>query len=128
MNNKPETVSTAYEGGTVKKTPLPSYLRQLREDDEDYELFKKIEENRDKFMGQIIPPVNAIEKSMETIAKNISNVNTNNNMASYSMNGDVHINCPGVTKDEVVKQIGDEMTKTFFGMSNKALQRASITR
>ena len=44
------------------------------------------------------------------------------------MNGDVHIHCPGVTKDEVAKQIGDEMTKTFFGMENKARQRVNITR
>ena len=44
------------------------------------------------------------------------------------MNGDVHIHCPGVTKDEVAKQISDEMTKTFFGMENKARQRVNITR
>ena len=67
--------------------------------------------------------------SISDMTRDMENSNVvNNSNQSYSMNGDVHIHCPGVTKDEVAKQIGDEMTKTFFGMENKARQRVNITR
>lgn len=127
MNNKPESVSTAYEGGTVKKVGLPSYLRPIQEGDPWFDLVQKVEANRDKLVGTLVPPVTAIEKNLEMMARNINNVNNNSNMASYSV-GEVHIHCPGVTKDEVAKQIGDEVGKMFFGMENNARQRASITR
>ena len=120
----------AYAKGTDDGTVVMkdgTVLRPLREGDEGYDLIKKAELYFEKFGNQIMPPVNEMNKNMEMMAKNISYVNNNSNMANYSV-GDVHIHCPGVTKDEVVKQIGDEMTKTFFGLSNKALQRANITR
>ena len=66
--------------------------------------------------------------SISDMTRDMANSNVvNNSNQSYSV-GDVHIHCPGVTKDEVAKQIGDEMTKTFFGMENKARQRVNITR
>ena len=77
-------------------------------------------------IGSYTPAKSFTFDSAKSIAN--SNVVNNNSKPSYSMNGDVHIHCPGVTKDEVAKQIGDEMTKTFFGMENKARQRVNITR
>ena len=123
-------VGNAYANGTddgVITLKDGTVLRPLREGDDGYDLIKKAELYFEKFGNQIMPPVNEMNKNMEMMTRNISNVNNNSNMANYSV-GDVHIHCPGVTKDEVVKQIGDEMTKTFFGLSNKALQRANITR
>ena len=62
----------------------------------------------------------------KAMTRNISNVN-NINGQSYSI-GDVHIHCFGITSKDVAQQVVTELDKTFFGMSNYANQRASVTR
>ena len=52
----------------------------------------------------------------------------NRNDNSVTMNGDINITCPGVTSQEVVKQVDAALRHEFFGMNNKAKQRANITR
>lgn len=126
MNNKPETVSTAYEGGTVKKVGLPSYLRPIQEGDPWFDLVQKVEANRDKLVGTLVPPVTAIEKNLEMMARNINNVNNNSVNSSPTIN--MTVNCPGITSKEVADQVGAELEKAVFGMNNKALQRVNITR
>lgn len=126
MNNKPESVSTAYEGGTVKKVGLPSYLRPIQEGDPWFDLVQKVEANRDKLVGTLVPPVTAIEKNLEMMARNINNVNNNSVNSSPTIN--MTVNCPGITSKEVADQVGTELEKAVFGMNNKALQRVNITR
>ena len=40
----------------------------------------------------------------------------------------MNITCPGITSDDVAKQIGSALKKEFSGMSLKAYQISNITR
>lgn len=42
--------------------------------------------------------------------------------------GDIHVTCPGITSNDVAKQIGSALEKEFKGMSLYATQKMSITR
>lgn len=42
--------------------------------------------------------------------------------------GDIHVTCPGITSDDVAKQIGSALQKEFNGLSLLATQKMSITR
>lgn len=121
---------TVYNGDETEKMLAAKGIRPLREEDDPI-LYRISHMNPDEVraklgIGSYTPAKSFTFDTEKSIAN--SNVVNNNSKPSYSMNGDVHIHCPGVTKDEVAKQIGDEMTKTFFGMENKARQRVNITR
>ena len=65
-------------------------FRPLQPGDKDYELFKKFQDYQEKFNTQIIPPVNAIQKEVETISRSINNVNTRNTEQSIQFStGDI---------------------------------------
>lgn len=117
----------ALAGGTIN-TPanLPPYLRPLQEGDKMYDLLQKMNNYQESFGGQIIQPVNAIQKNMDAMVRNISNVNnrTINNSPVVHMT----VNCPGVTTNELANQVSAELNKAVNGMSLYAYQKASITR
>lgn len=130
MNNKGTVIGNAHANGTNDGTIVTkdgTVLRPLQEGDKMYEYIKKFEAYNEKLTDQIVPPVNAIEKNMETIAKNINNVNTNNSV-NNSPTVNMTVNCPGITSKEVADQVGAELKKAVFGMNNKAYQRVNITR
>lgn len=127
MNNKLETVSTAYEGGTVKKVGLPSYLRPIQEGDPWFDLVQKVEANRDKLVGTLVPPVTAIEKNLEMMARNINNVNNNMSRQNITI-GDISVTCPGVNSKEVMDQVGVALRREIGGLALEVLQEANITR
>ena len=123
-------VGNAYANGTddgVITLKDGTVLRPLREGDDGYDLIKKAELYFEKFGNQIMPPVNEMNKNMEMMAKNISYVNNNSNVNS-SPTINMTVNCPGITSEEVANQVSVELEKAVFGLSNKALQRANITR
>ncbi len=131
MNNKGTVLGNAYTNGTtpVIQTPtnLPSYLRPLQEGDKMYDLIKKFDAHNELIQSQIMPPVNAIQKNTEMMARNISNVNTNNNQRSIEINmGDVV--CKGVTAQEVAGEIGSALKRELGGMYQSATQMAYTTR
>ena len=72
----------ALANGTVNDgtivTSNGTVFRPLQPGDKDYELFKKFQDYQEKFKAQIIPPVNTIQKEVETISRSINNVNTRN--------------------------------------------------
>lgn len=118
-----------FNGDETKNLFENKSIRPLRPEDSPI-LHKISQMNPDEIMAKFgINSAMPVRSTLFDTAKSIANSNmvNNNNKPSYSV-GDVHIHCPGVTKDEVAKQIGTEMTKTFFGLENKALQRANITR
>ena len=121
----------AFANGTdisTIKTPtnLPSYLRPLQEGDRMYDLMKKFDAHNDIIQNQIIPPVNSIQKNAEMMARNISNVN-NNNQRSIQVNmGDVI--CKGVTAQEVAGEIDSALKRELGGMYQSATQMAHTTR
>ena len=86
------------------------------------------DELRQKFAPSLASPATSAASSAMQNANHAINNSSVNNGPSYTMSGDVHIHCPGVTKDEVAKQIGTELTNVFSGLSLKAYQRANITR
>lgn len=71
------------------------------------------------------PANTAAASAIQNAGRAVSN--SFNNGTSFTT-GDVHIHCPGITKDEVAKQIGTELTNVFSGMSLNAYQRVNITR
>ncbi len=85
------------------------------------------EEIRQRFAPQMISPAGTTASAALQNAEHAVNNNSINNTPFYTT-GDIHIHCPGITKDEVARQIGTELTNVFSGLSLKAYQRASITR
>lgn len=91
LGNKGTVLGNAYANGTIDvPVNLPSYLRPLQEGDKMYDLIQKMNNYQESFGGQIIHPVNAIQKNMDTIVRNISNVNNNSmqNVTNLNM-GDI---------------------------------------
>ena len=72
-------------------------------------------------------PLNAsmadISRNVQTIAQTVTNNMTTNAGMNFTM-GDVNITCPGVTSEEVARNIGQQLNKEFFGMAQNAYQRA----
>lgn len=133
MNNKGEVVGEVHKNGIFptldKEIKLSdgSIITPLSEDHPVFDLMKKWEANQQKFNdGMKIAAMNSIQNGMDYMTRNISNVNTNNNQ-SYSV-GDIHIHCSGITSQDVAKEAVTAIEKQLFGMSNRANQRASITR
>ena len=130
MNNKGSVIGNAYSDGTTpiinSPTNLPPYLRELREGDRMYDLIQKMNAHNELIQNQIIPPVNSIQKNAEIMARNISNVN-NNNQRSIEINmGDIV--CKGVTAQEVAGEIGSALKRELGGMYQSATQMVHTTR
>lgn len=119
---------TVFDGDETAKMLKARGLRPVSPD--EFPLLKVFsqfspEEIRQRFsLGHVSPP-NSMTASAVQNAGNVSN--TSNNKQTYTT-GDIHIHCPGITKDEVARQIGTELTNVFSGLSLKAYQRANITR
>lgn len=119
---------TVFDGDETAKMLKAKGLRPVTSD--EFPLLKAFsqftpEEIRQKFSLGHVNPARTISSS---IAQNASNVNNSSvNHASCTV-GNIHIHCPGITKDEVAKQIGTEVTNMFSGLSLKAYQQVNITR
>lgn len=129
MSNKGTVIGNAYAEGnaTVEKSSQFDNMRDLQPGDRMYDMFQKWNAYFEKNDHSFIEPVNAIQKNTEEIARNISNVNTNNIQRSVNI-GDINITCPGVTSNEVAKQITTELHKQIGGIALEALQESHITR
>lgn len=115
---------SAVRDDVVIKTPtnLPPYLRELREGDRMYDLLKKMDAHRELLQNSIVTPVNSIQKNMDTMVRNISNVNTNNTMQNVTNFS---------TGDIIVQGVQDvdglaHAIKTRF--PNAMIQAMSVTR
>lgn len=129
MSNKGTVIGSAYADGnaSVEKSSQFDNMRDLQPGDRMYDLLQKWNAYFEKNDHSFIEPVNAIQKNTEEIARNISNVNTNNIQRSVNI-GDINITCPGVTSNEVAKQITTELHKQIGGIALEALQESHITR
>lgn len=127
----------AYAAGTDTAeritTRSGATLRPLQPGDKMYDLVQKF----DTYMSSMGNKVEAIaqnaayeqSRQMNEAARQITNSNIiNNHNQPGVMVGDVHITCPGVTSQEVAKQVGTELNNIFSGLSLKAYQMANITR
>lgn len=119
---------TVFDGDETEKMLKAKGLRPVTPD--EFPLLKvfsqfSLEEIRQRFsLGHVSPPSSIVASAVQN-AGNVSNNSTNKQTFTIE---NVHINCPGVTKDEVAKQIGTELNNVFSGLSLRAYQRANITR
>ena len=122
---------TVFDGNATAKMLEAKGFRPITAD--EFPLLKAFssyspDEIRQKFAPNLASPAKSAASSAMQNANHAVNNSSVNNGPSYTMTGDVHIHCPGVTKDEVAKQIGSELNNVFNGLSLKAYQRANITR
>ncbi len=131
-SNKASIHGTAYANGTNDEgwftTPNGLTLRPLQPGDQMSGLIQKW----NAYMSSIDNNVdmlakNALLEQNSQMQDGIKQITNNNNHPSITI-GDIHITCPGVTSQEVAKQVGAEINNIFSGLSLKAYQRANITR
>lgn len=106
--------------------------RDLQPGDHAYELQKAFEPLLQKWLsGEEEILSNAVfdgqkqfEKWTKEITNNtaISNVTNNKNMQPSISIGDINVTCPGVTSQEVMKEVGDALNKQIGHLSQRALQ------
>lgn len=129
MDGRGDILGNVFRDGTINNDSiLLSHVGSLQKDDSGYALMKSFEIYQDMLSSQIVPTLNTIENNTDTVARNISNINNNNTQPAYVLNGGINVTCPNVTDAEIAKRVGGEIEKAFFGMSNYANQRSSITR
>ena len=92
-----------------------------------YEMQQKFNSYLDKTGGinALISPVNEIQKDMKAAAERIDGISSViNNKTQNVRIGDVHITCPGVTSQEVMREVGNAMNRQFSGLALAALQES----
>lgn len=119
LSNKGKAIGNAFANGTI--------LRPLQQGDRGYELVKTAEQLKDKIISNMIPSIDSINKNVELFAKSVSNVRNNSQQINNTIEN-VNVTCPGITSDDVARQIGSALRKEFSGMSSNANQKMSVTR
>lgn len=119
LSNKGKAIGNAFANGTI--------LRPLQQGDRGYELVKTAEQLKDKIISNMIPSIDSINKNVELFAKTVSNVRNNNQQINNTIEN-VNVTCPGITSNDVARQIGNALRKEFSGMSSNANQIMSVTR
>lgn len=76
-------------------------------------------------ISSLMAPFDPVQNDMARRADSIGTVNniTNPGMRQVTI-GDIHVTCPGVTSQEVARQVGVELNKQFSGLSLAALQES----
>jgi hypothetical protein len=123
--NGSETKELVNEGANLLDSAnISDLLEPLPDDYPTAQLIRKIQQSGVDISS--IAPTNLVGDRFKSLANGVmGNVNTtNNNDFGYTINGGINVTCTGVTSQEVAKQIGTELEKTFFGMSTRAYQRS----
>lgn len=120
---------TVNDGTIVKSNG--TVFRPLQPGDHGYELNQFVEQLKNKMIdfGEVIPRITDIDKNVDSITKNMNSINNNNSMRQiYNTIENVNVTCPGITSDDVAKQIGSALRKEFSGMSLNAYQKMNVTK
>lgn len=129
-----ESVETAYNGGETEKllTALnhPPTLTNSLAADKTWQRHIQQQTSPDWYQDRVSSINGKDYYVSEKYVGRISNAasSVTNNTPSYVLNGGVNVTCAGITSQEVAKQVGAEIEKTFFGINSKAYQKANITR
>ena len=125
----------AYADGTVGGgkflTPDGKILRPLQPGDKMYDMMQKwnaymesINYNTDLLATNSMYEHN---KQMHETVNQISNANiVNNRNVQPVIKNEIHVVCPGVTIEEVARQLHDALNKAFNGFSNYTNQQSRI--
>lgn len=137
MNNKSHgKIIKSYASGVVEYSdgtfikPDGSVVPPLQEGSRTYDMLQKfsaymnsIDNNVEKLSANIM---HEQSKQMHDAINQINNSNVvNNNRPSVSI-GDIHVTCPGVTSQEVAKQVGVELNNMFNGLHLEAMQQSMM--
>ena len=130
----------AYADGTVGGgkilTKDGSILRPLQPGDKMYDLVQKFDayfKSMDGNLEKLVP--NSFyehQRQMEDMAKQINYVSsvTNNNRNTQPVVNNINVTCPGITSQQVAKQLGSvlgkELDKQFSGFHNYVDQKSRI--
>ncbi len=129
-----ESGKTAYNGGETEKllTALnnPPALTNSLAADKTWQRHMQQQTSPDWYQDRVSSINGKDYYVSEKYVGRISNAasSVTNNTPSYVLNGGVNVTCAGITSQEVAKQVGAEIEKTFFGINSKAYQKANITR
>lgn len=79
-------------------------------------------------MDKILSPLNMLSRNWKDMAGLTGNINhINHNGQNQSVNvGGINITCPGVTSQEVARQLGTELNHIFSGFHNYADQQSRV--
>ena len=106
-------------------------LSPLQPGDEMYDLVRKFNtylENIDGRLEKMLPSAVYEQNRQMANAANPSvnsSVVNNKNVQPVSV-GDIHITCPGITSQEVARQVGDQLNHMFSGLHLDAMQRSTM--
>ena len=131
-NIRPEKNGRPHLEGSIL-TSDGQILTPLPDDHPDILMGNQFEAYVQKMGGPEFLSVNAMarhEQQMEDMLKRITNstVVTNNHMQPIINMGGVTITCPGVTDQQVMKQVGIALEHEFTGLAMKAYQKSMISR
>lgn len=131
FQNKPDTigsVSSADTAGqslsgklTLPPPQRPGFLVQQ-------ELQEECLAKTGSLMDKILSPLNMLSRSMKEMSGLTGNINhVSHNGQNQSVNvGGITITCPGVTSQEVARQVGTELNHIFSGFHNYADQQSRV--
>ena len=138
LSNKIDPSGTAHADGTTDDEGWftaadGTKLRPHRPGDRSYDLCQKIDAYLESIDNNLdILTVNAsarYEKDMTDLERHVTNnVNnvTNNRNVQPVINGGINITCPGITSQEVARQVCVELDNMFNGMHLDAEQRSRM--
>ena len=129
MNGKSTISGKSYSNGNVVNK-FSGLFRELQPGDQGYELNQLAKQLKNKMIdfGEVMPRIADIDKNVDSITKNINSINNNSMRQIYNTIENVNVTCPGITSDDVAKQIGSALRKEFSGMSLNAYQKMNATR
>lgn len=134
MNNKGKVVGKAFASGTIQNPdgsiilPDGSVCSPLPDDHPINVFFRDWEKKHMDFNESMMTPMHSIQDNISEMARNINNISTKNNQNQQVVIGDINVNCPGVTSQEVARQISSALHREIGGIALEALQESSITR
>ncbi len=131
FQNKPDTIGSVSSADTARQSLFgkltlpppqrPGFLVQQ-------ELQEECLAKTGSLMDKILSPLNMLSRSMQEMSGLTGNINhVSHNGQNQSVNvGGITITCPGVTSQEVARQVGTELNHIFSGFHNYADQQSRI--
>ena len=92
---------------------------------------KKINANLEHSFKALTQPTHIIADNIKRMIEidsnngnvsNVNNVTNNRNVQPIISVGDVNVTCPGVTSQEVMREVGDALGKQIGHLSQRAIQ------
>ena len=128
---KPNGVAIQSDGTII--TPEGKVYEPLRPGDRMYDMLQKFQnyfsglESRGETMynSALVDHQKQMEQMVNQITNNNSVVNNTKNVQPV-VNNEIHVVCPGVTREEVARQLPGVLNQTFSGFSNYTDQMSRI--